>query len=137
MVEASARPAGQPHHKRAQGALEAMITKILLDADTPLNAGEVRDRLPDADEGPLSYSTVVTVLTRLHDKQVLDRTRDGRAYRYAPVTDGAGLSARRLNDVLDAVSDRDAVLTRFVDGLSAHDEALVRRLLEAHRAAGS
>jgi hypothetical protein len=32
--------------------------------------------------------------------------------------------------VLDAEDDRDAVLTRFVGGLSASDEEILRRLLE-------
>jgi predicted transcriptional regulator len=38
----------------------------------------------------LAYTTVVTILTRLFEKNALSRERDGRAYRYAPVADEAG-----------------------------------------------
>ena len=123
------------HVKRAQGALEATITKVLLDANGPLNAGEVRDLLADRQHETLAYSTVVTILTRLYEKNVLTRSRDGRAFRYAPVADEAGLAAHRLNALLNTAPDRDAVLTRFVGGLSPHDERLLRQLLEAPNAA--
>ncbi len=46
--------------------------------------------------GGLAYTTVVTILSRLHAKGVLDRERAGRAYRYAPVADQAGLAALRM-----------------------------------------
>ena len=77
----------------------------------------------------LSYSTVVTILTRLHEKGSLSRERDGRAFRYAPVSDEAGLAARRLSQMLDRSPDREAVLSRFVADLSERDEELLRSLL--------
>ena len=73
---------------------------------------------------------MVTILTRLHDKAVVSRSRKGRSFRYTPVVaDVAGLAARHINDVLDRQNDREAVLTRFVAGLSDGDEKLLRRLL--------
>lgn len=119
------------HHKRPQGALEAAITKVLLDSRRPMNAGEVRTALADQLQEPFAYSTVVTILTRLHEKHVLTRTRDGRAFRYSPVTDQVGLEAQRLQALLDSAPDRDAVLTRFVGALPEHDEDVLRRLLNA------
>lgn len=77
----------------------------------------------------LAYSTVVTILTRLHGKGVLSRHKDGRSFRYVPADDPAGLAARRLAQMLDAEPDREGVLTRFVSGLSGVDENLLRRVL--------
>lgn len=97
-----------------------------------MSPGEVQTALgtrPGSDAPQLSYSTVVTILTRLHDKKSLVRHRDGRAFRYEPVADEAGLAARRLAALLDGQSDRQAVLSRFVADLSDNDEALLRRLL--------
>ncbi|MBO0830763.1 MAG: BlaI/MecI/CopY family transcriptional regulator, partial [Actinobacteria bacterium] len=79
--------------------------------------------------GGLAYSTVVTILSRLHAKGVLTRLRSGRAYSYAPVADQPGLAARRMRGVLDAEADRAAVLARFVSDLSTADEDLLRRML--------
>src|ERR1700751_6186461 len=114
--------------RRPAGALEAEILALLRAAGTPLSPGQVRERLAAADE--LSYSTVVTILSRLHAKGLLSRQRDGRAFAYA-VVDEARLGASRMNQALQVGHDRDAVLTRFVSGLSGRDARLLRRLLGA------
>jgi predicted transcriptional regulator len=111
--------------RRAAGELEAAALAVLQASSSPLTPGEVLDRLG----GQLAYTTVVTILSRLHAKGVLTRLRSGRAYSYAPVADEPGLAARRMRGVLDAEADRQAVLTRFVSGLSPEDEDLLRRVL--------
>src|SRR5947209_20022565 len=90
--------------RRARGALEAAVMDVLWRARQPLSPGEVRDLLaverrpdpssPETGARELSYSTVVTILTRLHGKKMLARTRVGRSYQYAPLPDEAGLEAR-------------------------------------------
>lgn len=120
--------------RRANGALETAVMNVLWQVGRPLNAAEVRERLLIHQCGAkreLAYTTVVTILTRLYEKNALARERDGRAFRYAPVADEAGLAARRLSAMLDEAADRDAVLSRFVDDLSGRDEQLLRAVLEA------
>ena len=111
--------------RRAAGELEAAVLAVLQAAGSPLSPGEVRDRLG----GDLAYTTVVTILSRLHAKGVLERTKAGRAYLYSPVADEPGLAARRMARVLDGEADREAVLARFVSALSDSDEELLRRML--------
>lgn len=94
-------------------------------AQSPLTPAQVQSELGDA----LAYTTVVTILSRLHDKGVLTRERQGRAYAYLPVQDEAGLVARRMRKLLDAEPDRRTVLARFVTDLSTEDERLLRTLL--------
>ena len=97
-----------------------------------LSPGEVRELIG----GDLAYTTVVTILSRLHAKGVLDRRKSGRAYLYAPVADSPGLAARRMARVLDEETDREAVLARFVSALSDRDEELLRRMLAGPNLAG-
>ncbi|MEV5721554.1 BlaI/MecI/CopY family transcriptional regulator [Amycolatopsis mediterranei] len=111
--------------RRAPGALEAEVLTVLLSADGPLAPAEVQERL-GAD---LAYTTVVTILSRLHEKGVAGREKQGRSYRYRPVDDEPGLAARRMTKVLDGEPDRDSVLARFVSKLSPSDEQLLRELL--------
>jgi predicted transcriptional regulator len=111
--------------RRAAGELESAVLGLLHTAGTPLSPGAVRERLG----GDLAYTTVVTILSRLHAKGVLERARAGRAYLYAPVADEPGLAARRMANVLAEEPDREAVLARFVSGLSRSDEELLRRML--------
>jgi predicted transcriptional regulator len=119
--------------RRASGELEAAALAVLQTAGSPLTPAQVRDRLG----GDLAYTTIVTILSRLHAKGVLTRLRAGRAYSYAPVADEAGLAARRMRGVLDSEADREAVLTRFVSGLSPADEQVLRRMLEGQPGPGS
>ncbi|MEU8964703.1 MULTISPECIES: BlaI/MecI/CopY family transcriptional regulator [unclassified Streptomyces] len=119
-------PAGSG--RRARGALESDVLAALWAADGPLTARQVMERLP----GELAYTTVLTILSRLHDKAMLVRQREGRGYAYAPVRDEASHTARRMRSVLEEGSDREAVLARFVSELSAQDEELLQQLLSGH-----
>src|ERR1700759_4138220 len=111
--------------RRGAGELEEAVREELQRSGSALSPGEVRERVG----GDLAYTTVVTILSRLHAKGVLDRHKAGRAYRYVPVSDQPGLAARRMARVLDEEADREAVLSRFVSALSDRDEALRRRML--------
>jgi predicted transcriptional regulator len=124
-TQGGASPSGAEAGRRAAGELEAAVLAVLQVARAPLSPAEVLDLLG----GGLAYSTVVTILGRLHSKAVLRRSKDGRLFRYQPADDQAGLAARRLARMLDAEPDRERVLARFVSGLSGADEELLRRVL--------
>ncbi|MFJ8592367.1 BlaI/MecI/CopY family transcriptional regulator [Streptomyces sp. NPDC093598] len=116
---------GGSSRRRARGELESSVLAALWAADGPLTAREVRDRLP----GDLAYTTVLTILSRLYDKGMLIRHREGRGYAYEPGRDEASHTAERMRTLLERGSDREAVLARFVSELSEHDERLLHRLL--------
>ncbi|MEV6294836.1 BlaI/MecI/CopY family transcriptional regulator [Streptomyces sp. NPDC004059] len=114
--------------RRARGELESDVLAALWAADGPLTARQVLERLP----GDLAYTTVLTILSRLYDKGMLVRNREGRGYAYTPVRDEASHTARQMRSLLEEGSDREAVLTRFVSELSAQDEQLLHQLLSGH-----
>jgi predicted transcriptional regulator len=115
---------------RGRGQLERAVMSCLAAAKEPLTPAQVQAEL-DAD---LAYTTVMTTLTRLHHKRVLQRTSSGRAYAYSLIGDEdaaqAGLAAHRMLQALEAGADRAGVLARFVDDLSAEDEALLLAVLD-------
>lgn len=111
--------------RRARGELESGVLAALWAADEPLTAGQVRDQLP----GGLAYTTVLTILSRLYDKGMLVRHRQGRGYAYEPAGDEASHTAERMRALLEHGSNREAVLARFVSGLSVEDENMLHRLL--------
>jgi predicted transcriptional regulator len=119
-------PPGEP--RRPAGALEAEVMAVLRAAGAPLSPGQVRERLAAREQRELSYSTVVTIVSRLHAKGLLARARAGRGFAYTPV-DAASLAAGQMSRALDAGADHQAVLSRFVSGLSGRDARLLRRLL--------
>jgi predicted transcriptional regulator len=114
--------------RRARGELESDVLSALWGADGPLSARQVRKQL----QGDLAYTTVLTILTRLHEKGMLVRYREGRGYAYAPARDEASHTAHRMHSLLEGGSDREAVLARFVSELSAQDEHVLHQLLSGH-----
>ncbi|MEO3860511.1 BlaI/MecI/CopY family transcriptional regulator [Acrocarpospora sp. B8E8] len=114
--------------RRAPGSLESEILAILHAAGRAMSPGEVREALVEGGS-ELSYSAIVTTLSRLHGKGVVTRQRAGRAFRYAAPADSSGLVAWRMRRLLDAEDDHAPVLMHFISGLSPGDEDLIRRLL--------
>jgi predicted transcriptional regulator len=121
--------------RRAAGALEAEILGIVRAAREPLSPGDVRERITTRPQADLSYSTVVTIISRLHDKGLLTRQRSGRGFSYTAV-DEASVAASRMTSMLGSGVDHGAVLSRFVSGLSGRDTRLLRRLLAEAKDAG-
>lgn len=93
----------------------------------PMTTGQVRDVIG----GDLAYTTVMTVLVRMHTKGLATRERIGRSYTYTAVVDDAAVTAHQIHRLLDARGDRAAVLTRFASGLSAEESRLLVDLLGA------
>ncbi|NEC29977.1 BlaI/MecI/CopY family transcriptional regulator [Streptomyces sp. SID8111] len=123
---------GQRPRRRGQGELEALVLSALREADGPATAGWVQQRLG----GDLAYTTVITILTRLLAKGAVTRERAGRSFAWTPASDHAGLAAHKMRKVLDAETDREAVLASFVTGLDPDDERLLRELLDQPRSDG-
>ena len=111
--------------RRAKGSLESEVLAALWASETPLTAAEVADALGSG----LAYTTVQTILARLHAKGAVRRELSGRAHAYTPVLDDAGLAANRMQAMLDKGGDHAAVLTRFLHTLTPEDEATLAALL--------
>ncbi|MFN8024405.1 MAG: BlaI/MecI/CopY family transcriptional regulator [Acidimicrobiales bacterium] len=116
--------------KRPDGQLEYDVLHVLWSADRPLSPAEVNERL---DLG-LAYTTVATILTRLHAKQLVDRSPVGRAFAYQALVDEIDFALRRIHEVLASTSDRQQVLARFVSRLTEDEADEVRALLAARSA---
>jgi predicted transcriptional regulator len=105
------------------GPLEAEVMDALWATDEPMSVRSVLDALNDRRRQPLAYTTVMTVMTRLAEKQVLRRTASGRAFVYEPrVSNEAAAAVRGV--VRDFGS---AAVAQFVEEARA-DPALLERL---------
>lgn len=118
--------------RRPDGALEGDVLRILwANADGAMTPGEVRTALG----GSLAYTTVMTVLSRLWTKGVLEREAQGRGFAYRPMLSESDLISRRMAEALAVATDPASALARFVGALSKKDMRHLRRLLsETERA---
>lgn len=112
--------------RRATGALEAAVLAQVWSQPAGLTPRQVLEGL----DTELAYTTVMTIMNRLWTKGLLERQRDGRAFRYTPVLSEPELVATRMTKALDVATDREATLSRFVQELSEGDEALLRAVLD-------
>lgn len=105
------------------GPLEAEVMRTLWSAAQPMTVRAVLDALNRGRSPVLAYTTVMTVMARLTDKEALRRRRQGRGYVYEPaVPDTAALAVR---DVVREFGE--SAVARFVDEARA-DPKLLRRL---------
>lgn len=112
--------------RRSTGELETSVLQYLWAIDDPATPNDVHQAVaPD-----LAYTTVMTVLTRLHAKHLLERKRVGRAFAYWPVGGEATHRAGQMHEHFAAADDRSAVLSSFIDTLSADEADELRRLLQ-------
>ena len=108
------------------GELERTIMDRLwaIDPVTPeaaLSVREIHDSI--AEEREIAYTTVMTVLDRLTKKGLVTRERDGRAWRYLPVSTSEELTADLLRDSLEHIesSDRRGAMLHFLDAASPEE----------------
>jgi predicted transcriptional regulator len=110
------------------GELERAVMDAIWDAETPVTAYDVKDRL-DAAGRTLAATTLLTVLSRLEKKGFVASDRSARPHRYTAVASRADHVAELMHSVLGDGGDRTAVLERFVGGVSPEDAAVLRQLL--------
>jgi predicted transcriptional regulator len=123
------------------GPLEYAALRALWEG-APANVGTVLDRINRArgSEDRLAYTTVMTVLARLHEKGLLDRVKAGRGYDYTPRFDEEALVRHLGQQEVSGLVERygDVVLAHFASALEDADPATRRRIAdlvsEAHDA---
>lgn len=113
---------------RQLGQLEKAVMDRLWRWEQP---ALVRDVLEDLQrERAIAYTTVMTVMENLHRKGMLNRERDGRAYRYAPAQTREEYTASMMEEVLASSVDRSATLMHFVQHIDAGELAALRAVLD-------
>lgn len=125
-------------HRRPPGALEAAVMRVLWSAGTSMTAGEVRDSLTaESNERP-AFTTVVTVLNRLHLKgRVVRAVNERGTLGFSTTQSESAHAAEGMLAALLATSDRGAALLQFTGSLDAHDMTVLRAALEADDDSGT
>ncbi len=112
--------------KRAMGALEDLVMEFVWSSAEPVTPADVHQAVAPE----LAYTTVMTILTRLWQKDLLERERQGRAFCYSPVQSEAAHRAAQMQGTLEVSGDRMAVLSSFVETLGAADAKALKKLLK-------
>ena len=118
------------------GDLERAVMDLLWQHQEAITANILRDLLSQrptpedaAQARPLAVTTVLTVLSRLEKKGLVERERASRPHRYRAVTSREDHTAELMLEVLGSAPDREAVLARFIGTVSAGEAETLRNLL--------
>jgi predicted transcriptional regulator len=116
------------------GELERSVMDLLWSAPQASTANDLRDRLAQsASQGQagkdLAVTTVLTVLSRLEKKGLVERERGTRPHRYRAVSTREDHTARLMHEALGTAVDREAVLARFIGSVTESEAATLRKLL--------
>lgn len=115
-------------NRRPRGELEALVMDTLWADDAEwLTPRDVHDVI--ARNHPLAYTTVMTTLSRLWRKGIVDRRREGRAFAYRPVATRDEWVAIRMRELLTEAGDSAAALTHFVSGMGSRERGQLRRVV--------
>jgi predicted transcriptional regulator len=109
------------------GPLETEIMQILWQEGTS-TVKKVHRKL--AQQRDIAYTTVMTTMSRLADKGMLQRERDGLAYVYTPVISEDEFVNLVVQQVLDGLLDdySDTAISYMVDHLAKNNPTELRRL---------
>jgi predicted transcriptional regulator len=100
------------------GPLESEVMDAVWAAGSAVSVREVVDALNEARDEPLAYTTVMTVMNRLADKQALARSPVGRSFVYeATAPDPAGIAVKNVIRTYG-----DEAMAHFVDEARADPE---------------
>lgn len=97
----------------------------------PQTVAGILETLNAGTQRKLAYTTVMTILVRLHEKGYVSRSQTGRTYTYQAAMDELTLAATVGRRELSRLIDRygAASLAGFAEELEPHSE-LARRLRE-------
>lgn len=76
----------------------------------------------------IAYTTVMTTVGRLHDKGLLERSREGKRYVYRPSMAREAFTQAVARDLLGSLSGPETALSLLVDQVAASDEAQLAQL---------
>ncbi|TML89742.1 MAG: BlaI/MecI/CopY family transcriptional regulator [Actinobacteria bacterium] len=105
------------------GPLEAEVMRAVWTNKEPVTPRQVLEHLNEGRAQPLAYTTVMTVMSRLAEKELLGRSPAKRGWAYeALVSDAAGIAVR------DVMRDFGAAALAHFVAESRADPKLRRRL---------
>ncbi|MEU8246446.1 BlaI/MecI/CopY family transcriptional regulator [Nonomuraea sp. NPDC048916] len=113
---------------RGLGELESTIMDRMWSYHRPAS---VRDVLEDLRrEREIAYTTVMTVMDKLHTKGLLRREPVGKAYIYRPVSSKAAYTAELMRESLARSGNQAATLVHFLEQLTPEEASALEAALQ-------
>jgi len=114
---------------RQQGELEQLILDSLWDAPSALSSQQLLEVI--SPDGDLALTTVLTVLSRLTEKGLVNREPgSGRSLLFSPAQTREQHAADAMLKMVSGAGNPALAFSHFASGLSESDLAALRKSLE-------
>jgi predicted transcriptional regulator len=110
------------------GDLESVVMERIWRLGRPVVVREIFEELKA--ERTIAYTTVMTVMDKLHHKGWLRREPRGRAYAYEAVASREAYTARLMRDAWATSDNQAAAFVHFLEQLSEPEARALRAALE-------
>jgi predicted transcriptional regulator len=115
---------------RRFGDLEFAVMERIWRLGRPVSVRDVFEELKT--ERSIAYTTVMTVMDKLHAKGWLRREARGRAYLYEAVDSREAYTARLMRDAWATSDNQAAAFVHFLGQLSGEEARALRAALEIY-----
>ncbi|TMR20814.1 BlaI/MecI/CopY family transcriptional regulator [Nonomuraea turkmeniaca] len=119
---------------RGLGELESAIMDRMWATNAPASVRDVLEHLRK--DRALAYTTVMTVMDKLHTKGLLKRKPVGRAYIYEAVSSKEAYTADVMRVSLAKSGNRAATFVHFLERLTPEEASALEAALQVYPPSG-
>jgi predicted transcriptional regulator len=122
---------GKKGLQKTLGSLETQVMDVIWDAEEAVSVERVRSELEERGKSS-AYTTIMTTMSRLFKKGLLERDMRGKAYYYTPAVSRQELDSSVSRQVVDALltTFAEPAMSYFVQALSENDPEKLDSLAE-------
>lgn len=110
------------------GNLENDIMDIVWEMDGEVTVRDVYENL--AAKRSIAYTTVMTIMVRLADKDILTKRKDGNTMYFLPIMDKDKFTQNVVGSVLDSLLEdfADVTMAHFLNKVNKKDKKTIEKL---------
>ncbi len=106
--------------KKFLGDLEEKVMNVIWQSNKPIKPSEVVCAL----DNEYAYTTIMTVMSRLSEKNILKRKKNGKAYYYYPSKEKEKYIKPKLRGIFKSMIESygEIAVSQFIDVLESMDK---------------
>lgn len=119
---------GKPGLEKVLGSLENEVMEIIWKKDCEVSVRDVLDAL--AKRRDLAYTTVMTIMGRLEEKNILEKRKVGNAFIFKPVLSREEFTGQIVGGLIDDLLNdfSDTAVSHFIRRVEEKDRSVLEKL---------
>ena len=110
------------------GNLESVVMDLVWELDKEVTVRDIYEEL--VQRRSIAYTTVMTIMVRLADKNILEKRKDGNTMYFLPSMTKEDFTSSIVGNVLDSLLEdfADATMAHFLSKVDKKDRATISKL---------